>query len=515
MEKEKLIELVESAQNGQDDAATALYDAFQKDLYYHISKTVNDPVLAEDLLQDTFIEILQTINNLNEPAAFLSWSKQIAYHKCTAHFKKRKDILSDESEDGFSVFDTLEEDNAEFIPDKALDKEDLKQTIHGMINQLPEDQRSALLLRYFDELSVKEIAEIQGVTEGTVKSRLNYGRKAIKDSVEDYEKKNGVKLRCAGVIPLLLWLFREFSISNGISLTSTTASTAYTAAKATTPLIAEAVKTGAKTTGKFAVKKLVASIAAAAVVAGGAATAIFLQPQKQPQEEKSMVWVGYGILSHTYTRRFELTVDDMNNKTISGHLEVSHLYEKTHDTEFTGTGTLKDGEVIYDITFETPAVIGTIPTFEYSEMQLEYDKKSEQFSFSGIYDVEMDRQNNQKPKVLAENESWSGVREDGFDNVLKSKNHQFTLNVYKITEKDINGSFSVSYNGDIEHKSEFTGRGYQNEDIIYYEILLKTPRTETYLWGDSTIDSFWLKYNTKTNQFIISSGMYSAEMEKK
>ena len=127
----------------------------------------------------------------------------------------------------------------------------------------------------------------------------------------------------------------------------------------------------------------------------------------------------------------------------------------------------------------------------------------------------MDRQNNQKPKVLAENESWSGVREDGFDNVLKSKNHQFTLNVYKITEKDINGSLSVSYNGDIEHKSEFTGRGYQNEDIIYYEILLKTPRTETYLWGDSTIDSFWLKYNTKTNQFIISSGMYSAEMEKK
>ena len=84
-----------------------------------------------------------------------------------------------------------------------------------------------------------------------------------------------------------------------------------------------------------------------------------------------------------------------------------------------------------------------------------------------------------------------------------------------MTEKDINGNFSVSYNGDIEHKSEFTGRGYQNEDIIYYEILLKTPRTETYLWGDSTIDSFWLKYNTKTNQFIISSGMYSAEMEKK
>ena len=57
-----------------------------------------------------------------------------------------------------------------------------------MIDELPEEQRSALLLRYFDEISVKEIAEIQGVTEGTVKSRLNYGRKAVKEAVEGYEK---------------------------------------------------------------------------------------------------------------------------------------------------------------------------------------------------------------------------------------------------------------------------------------------------------------------------------------
>ena len=64
--------------------------------------------------------------------------------------------------------------------------------------------------RYFDEISVKEIAEIQGVAEGTVKSRLNYGRKSIKKSVEAYEKQHGIKLHCKGVIPLLLWLFLEY-----------------------------------------------------------------------------------------------------------------------------------------------------------------------------------------------------------------------------------------------------------------------------------------------------------------
>lgn len=69
------------------------------------------------------------------------------------------------------------------------------------------EQRSATMLYYYDELSIKQIAQIQGVSEGTVKSRLNYARKSIKASVEEYEKKNNIKLHCVGVLPLLLWLF--------------------------------------------------------------------------------------------------------------------------------------------------------------------------------------------------------------------------------------------------------------------------------------------------------------------
>lgn len=511
MDRDKLIELVCAAQNGEEAAATDLYNAFQKDLYYHILKTVNDPTLAEDLLQDTFIEILQTINNLNEPAAFPSWSKQVAYHKCTAYFKKRREILADEKEDGLSVFDTIEEDNAEFIPDEALDKADLKQTIHQMIDELPEEQRSALLLRYFDEISVKEIAEIQGVTEGTVKSRLNYGRQAIKEAVEGYEKKHGIKLRCAGVIPLLLWLFREISVSNGISLTSTTASATYAAANATTPVVAEGVKAGAQTAGKFVAKKVIAGVAAAAVVTGGIATAILL-----PKEDPPMVWSGYGTSNITETRRYELTVDDMDDKSISGHLEVSHLYETVHDTKFTGEGTIKDGDVIYEIVFEDPAVIGTIPTVEYEKMELEYDKDEDQFSFDAVYKVEMERQGADEPKILAENKSWSGLGDDGCYNVLKKKNHLFELNVSKMTEADIIGNLTVSYEGKTDHSSKFTGRGYEDEGVIYYEVMLETPRTEENIIKPITVDRFWLEYNTETGIFEIPpSAIYSVKMEKK
>lgn len=511
MERDKLIELVCAAQNGEEAAATDLYNAFQKDLYYHILKTVNDPTLAEDLLQDTFIEILQTINNLNEPAAFPSWSKQVAYHKCTAYFKKRREILADEKEDGLSVFDTLEEDNAEFIPDEALDKADLKQTIHQMIDELPEEQRSALLLRYFDEISVKEIAEIQGVTEGTVKSRLNYGRKAIKEAVEGYEKKHGIKLRCAGVIPLLLWLFREISVSNGISLTSTTASAAYAAANATTPVVAEGVKAGAKTAGKFAAKKLIAGITAATVVAGGVGAAVLLKPELDP-----MIWSGYAAENALTTKRFEITVEEMNDTSITGNLKISCLYETMNDIDFTGTGIKNGDEVTYTLNLEEPLKVGTTIQYKYEQLEVTYDKSDDEFSFNQHYDVELERHTREKPKVLLENEIWSGIGKDGFYKANKTQNHQFELNIQKLTEEDINGTLTVSYEGKTDHNSTFTGRGYEDDGVIRYEILLETPRTQKNLLGDIVLDRFWLQYDLEKETFEIPFGtQYKVVMEKK
>lgn len=218
MDKEQLTAIVTGVQQGDEQAVTKMYETFHQEIYYFIFKTVNDSDLAADLTQDAFMEILQSIRSLQEPVAFVTWSRQIAYRRCTAYFKKRHDLLADEYEDGFSVFDTIEEERGEFIPGDALDKEELKQTIHGIIDALPEEQRSAIMMRYFDEMPVAEIAKIQGVSEGTVKSRLNYGRKAIGESVKAYETKHGIRLRCVGVVPLLLWLLREYRLAKGVSL---------------------------------------------------------------------------------------------------------------------------------------------------------------------------------------------------------------------------------------------------------------------------------------------------------
>lgn len=207
LDRDKLVPLVTAAQNGDPQALNALFNIYYNDVYYFALKTVKDSDLACDITQETFMEIYSTLGSLKEPAAFVTWSKQITYHQCTRYFKKKKDVLVDENEDGTSLFDTLEEENETYIPDASLDKEDFRNTIMAMIDTLSEEQRAAVMMYYFDEMSVSQIASIQGVSEGTVKSRLNYARKSIKASVEEYEEKHNIKLHSLALLPLLLWLF--------------------------------------------------------------------------------------------------------------------------------------------------------------------------------------------------------------------------------------------------------------------------------------------------------------------
>ena len=291
MEKEQLVSLVTKAQEGDNEALNCLFNEFYNDLYYFALKTVKDDETALDVTQEAFVEIINTLGNLKEPAAFVTWAKQITYHQCTRYFKKKKDVLVDEDEEGNTVFDTLKEEKAEFIPDEALDKADLKKTVMGILDELSEEQRSAVMMYYFDEMSVKQIAEIQGVSEGTVKSRLNYARKAIKNSVEEYEKKHNIKLHAIPFFPFLKWIFDGMfegslptasaeiiaeGVATATGTTVTVATATATATTVATTTTAGAVGIGAKIAAMPIVTKVIAGVVAAAIVIGGGTTAVLL-----------------------------------------------------------------------------------------------------------------------------------------------------------------------------------------------------------------------------------------------
>lgn len=284
MEREQLAATVTAAQNGDSNALNLLFNTYYNDVYYFALKILKDEDLACDITQEAFVEIINTLGELKVPEAFVTWMRQVTYHQCTRYFKKKKEVLVEEDEEGHSVFDTLEEAREEFIPGEGVDKEDFRATILALLDTLSEEQRAAVLMYYYHEMSVKDIAETQKVSEGTVKSRLNYARRALKKSVEDYEKKNDVKLHCAGVLPLLLWLFagagKEVmplaaanTVAGGVAAatgTSLAVSAAGGSAVAATTATAVA-GTGliAKIVALPVVTKVVAGIVAAALVVGG------------------------------------------------------------------------------------------------------------------------------------------------------------------------------------------------------------------------------------------------------
>lgn len=283
MEREQLVATVTAAQNGDSEALNLLFNTYYNDVYYFALKTLKDADLACDITQETFVEIINTIGDLKAPEAFVTWMRQVTYHQCTRYFKKKKEVLVEEDEEGNSVFDTLEEEREEFIPGEGVDKEDFRATILALLDTLSEEQRAAVLMHYYHEMSVKEIAEAQKVSEGTVKSRLNYARKSLKKSVEDYEKKNDVKLHCAGILPLLLWLFANASkeampvaaantVAGGIASATGTTIALSTGGGVVTATATAAAGTGlmAKIAALPVVTKVIAGVLAAGIVIGSA-----------------------------------------------------------------------------------------------------------------------------------------------------------------------------------------------------------------------------------------------------
>ena len=213
---EQLYFHIRNMQAGRMDSYTEVYNLSAKYLYKIIYDIVQDYHTTEDMLQETFLKIYNNIGSLQNPEAYFVWAGRIATNLCVRYIHKyRKEILSTATEDGEGneefIFDTVADDNDMFIPESVLDNKEHQRMIGEVIDSLSVEQKLAVQCFYFEEMSVKEIATLMECSEGTIKSRLNYARKSIKESVLNIEKTQGTKLYSFGGIPVLLLLYKSMA----------------------------------------------------------------------------------------------------------------------------------------------------------------------------------------------------------------------------------------------------------------------------------------------------------------
>ncbi len=212
--EQSMKELVEMAVEGDQQAIAILYERTNRKAYYLALQLVKDQDQAQDILQDAYLKVFTNLGMLQQPENFQGWLDTIVINKSKDYLKKKKPVLfsqmaakdEEESEPDF------EDESGYFSPEKRADYGETKRLIQEMIDRLPEAQRMAVVLYYLENLPVARIARIMECSEGTVKSRLNYGRKSIKEQVLALEKK-GTKLYCMPLVPFLYWMFRQQVLS--------------------------------------------------------------------------------------------------------------------------------------------------------------------------------------------------------------------------------------------------------------------------------------------------------------
>ncbi len=167
-------ELISQYRNGSEIAFEKLVDKYKSRIYTTIFMIVKDKGVAEDLLQDLFIKVVQTLNSdrYNEEGKFQPWIMRIAHNIAIDHFRKMKRYPTVVMEDGSSVFNTLNfaEENVEDLKVKDETYEMVKQ----LIDELPENQKQVLIMRHYMDLSFQEIAEQTGVSINTALGRMRY-----------------------------------------------------------------------------------------------------------------------------------------------------------------------------------------------------------------------------------------------------------------------------------------------------------------------------------------------------
>ena len=210
----RLLDVVALVKRGDALAFEELYRLTYKYAYFHARSILHDDNEAWDLVQETYIAVYQHIDSLREERYVKSWISGIVFNLGMKRLRKKRDLLVDEEND--FLFDALEDENTDGSPEKALDSKETATIVREVIDRLPALQKAAVIAYYFDEKSVADIAREAMCSENTIKSRLNYARKAMKEGIEHKERQMGVKLHVV-TGPMIVFVLRGMFSSMTVS----------------------------------------------------------------------------------------------------------------------------------------------------------------------------------------------------------------------------------------------------------------------------------------------------------
>ena len=282
-------DLVSSAKSGNKKSFDKLYELTHNDVWYNCLSLLKDEENAKDIMQETYITAFLKLDTLKDEEKFCGWIISIAVNKCKNKLKGKVEYQIDDE-----VLITEAETDELMLPEEYITKtEKRKVLLQIMEDTLSFNQYQVVLMFYFNELSIAEIAQALEISEGTVKSRLNSSRAKMKTAIEDYEKKSGDKLHGVVVVPFFTTIFKEeakslavpnitIKLPNGQTLATSATKGFATGAKSTVSSIVKATATATVKT------KVIAVVCGATILAGTSAVGISIlagcNAEKEPTE---------------------------------------------------------------------------------------------------------------------------------------------------------------------------------------------------------------------------------------
>ncbi len=279
---ERIAQLVTEMQNGNNKAFDELYKLTSSRAYFVALQITKNEQDAEDVLQESYVNAIAKINSLEKPESFVSWFHHIVANKSKDSLKKKKPTLFEGGED--EAFEVIPDEDTSFSPEDNLNQAELQKAVMEVIGELTEEKRACVLMMYFEEMSVNEIAEALEVPVSTVKNRLFTARKDLKAK---FEKRGITCVYSAAPIGVIIWALSGMadavsktftgsaaSASVFAKITAASSATAATTAAAATATGGTAAASAAASAGTGVAAKVAALTVAQKVVAGVAITGI-------------------------------------------------------------------------------------------------------------------------------------------------------------------------------------------------------------------------------------------------